>query len=341
MDRLDPPLPAVTLDLTGPDAVDRRIAEAAQARREHRRLSRQLDRAVTQVEAADVEVTEKRTALAAERHDVVALQDITFGRLISELQGTLEDQIRQEIAEANAAHFAVTEAENRRVEAVRAMSRIQDRLVALGDVDLAWVDALAEKESILVDQGAPTSDRLTEITARRGEIQAERLGASEALEHGHQVTSLLDEAHRLLRAADGWTLVDTLIADGVVTHSPRQLRMDEAADVLQKADRALDGLHREVGDLVESIDDSDDLQGLHGTCQGWFGSDLAEAAVEDRARVTLEAVEKAQDAVSRVLEALNELDKSRVQEDEELRAERARLLAAPPTDPDAPPPARM
>lgn len=328
MDRLDPPLPAVTLDLTGPDAVDVRLAAAAQARREHRRLGRQLDRAIAQVEAADAEVNEKRAALAAERHDVVALQDLTFDRLISELQGTLEDQMRREIAEANAAYYAVTEAENRREEAVRAMSRIQDRLVALGDVDLEWIDALAEKESLLVDEGAPTSDRLTEITARRGEIQAERLGAAEALEHGHQVASLLDDAHRLLEAADGWTLVDTLIADGVVTQSPRQLRMDEASDLLQKADRALDRLHRELGDLVESLDGSADLRVLHGSCQGWFDGDLVEAPMADRARVTLEAVQRAQESVSAVLAALDDLDKARVTEDDELRAERSRLLAS-------------
>ena len=283
---------------------------------------------MAQVEEADAEVNERRAALAAERHDVVALQDLTFDRLISELQGTLEDQMRREIAEANAAYYAVTEAENRREEAVRAMSRIQDRLVALGDVDLEWVDAMAEKESLLVDQGAPTSGRLTEITARRGEIQAERLGAAEALEHGHQVESLLDEAHRLLEAADGWTLVDTLIADGVVTRSPRQLRMDEASDLLQKADRALDRLHRELGDLVESLDDSADLRVLHGSCQGWFDGDLAEAPVADRARVTLEAVQKAQASVSAVLAALDDLDKDRVAEDDELRSERSRLLAS-------------
>lgn len=338
MDRLDPPLPAVTLDLTGPDAVDRRIAEAAQGRREHRRLSRQLDLAVAQVEQADAEVTEKRAALAAERHDVAALHDITFDRLISELQGTLEDQMRREIAEANAAHYAVTEAETRREEAVRAMSRIQDRLVALGDIDLAWVDALAEKESLLVDRGAPTSDRLTEIAARRGEIQAERLGAAEASEHGNRVASLLEEAHRLLEAADGWTLVDTLIADGVVTQSPRQLRMDEASELIQEADLALDGLHREVGDLVESSGDTTALQVLHGTCQGWFDGDLAEAPIAERVRVTADAVESAQAAVTEVLSALEELDRSRVTEDDSLRAERARLLASPETvDPPAHP----
>lgn len=113
MDRLDPS-PPVTFDLAGPDAIDRRIAEAAQSRREFRRLSRQLDRAIAQVEQADAEVTEKRATLTSERDDVAALHEITFDRLISELRGTLEEQMRSEIAEANAAHYAVTEAENGR-----------------------------------------------------------------------------------------------------------------------------------------------------------------------------------------------------------------------------------
>lgn len=341
VDQFEPPAPAVTLDLTGPDAVDRQVSEAAQRRREYQRLSRQLDRAVAQVEKADAEVTEKREALASERDDVATLHDISFDRLIADLQGTLEVQMRREIAEANAAYYAVSEAENRREDAVRAMSRIQDRLVALGDVDRGWAEALAEKESLVVAKGAPTSDRLTEITARRGEIQAERTGAAEALAHGRQVVSLLEEAHRLLEGADGWTLVDTLLEGGVVTSSPRQIRMDEASQVLQKADLALDGLHREVGDLVESADDAGDLEVLHGTCQGWFDGDLAEASVAERARVTLEAVEQAQAAVAAVLDELHDLDQSGAAEDDELRAERARILATPASGSAAPHPDQM
>ena len=329
MDRFEPALPGVAIDLTGPDAVDRRVSDAAQARREHRRLSRQLDRAVAQVEEADAEVTERRATLVEERHDVVAVQGLSFGRLIAELDGTLEEQIRREIAEANAAHYAVTEAEHRRAEAVRAMARIQDRFVALGDVDFAWTSALAEKESLLADQGAPATDRLTEISTRRGEISAERAGAAEALAHGRQLLSLLEEARDLLDAADGWTLVDTLLEGGVVTSSPRQLRMDEAAEVLQKADHALDRLHRELGDLVEAAGDQVDLRALHDACHGWFDAGLAEAPIPDRARVTLEAVQKVRADVDAVLAALHDLDQTRVAEDDDLRAERDRLLASP------------
>lgn len=119
------------------------------------------------------------------------------------------------------------------------------------------------------------------------------------------------------------------MADGVVTRSPRQLRMDEAAQVLQQADRALDGMYREVGDLVEATGDSADLQVLHGSCQRWFAGDLAEAPIAERARVTLDAVEKAQAGVSAVLGALQDLDEDRSVEDDELRSERDRLLATP------------
>lgn len=330
MDSTDPALPAVTIDLTGPEAVERRLSEAAHARREHRRLSRQLDRAVAQVEAADTEVSERRTALIAERHDVVALAGLSFDRLISELEGTLEEQMRKEISEANAAHFAVTEAEDRRAEAVRAMARIQDRLVALGDVDHAWAEALAQKAALLADQGSPASDRLTEISTRRGEIQAERAGAAEALAHGTEVVALLEKARRLLEEADGWTLVDTIMAHGVVTKSPRQVLMDEAAQVLQTADRALDGLHRHVGDLVESASDQADLQALHDACHGWFHPELAEGPMADRARVTLEAVDKARVGVDAVLVALGELDHELSTEDEALVSERDDLIMVGP-----------
>lgn len=320
-----------TFDLSGPDATARRLRAAATNRRQHERLHQQLAQAIDQVEAAEAEVIERREAAAKERRDVEEFHHFSFSKLVAEVSGTIEDQLQQEIAEANAAHYAVSEAEHRRKEAVLAMARIKDQLADIGDAPGEWRAALEQKEMELRLQDDPRVPRLTEIEERWGEIDDDRAAVAHAITSAGEVINRLDQAAEILGSSDEWGLLDTLFDGGVLTSSPHQHRMDEAAAMLQSANDASETLRRDLGGVLAIKAEDDGLASLHHVCQTWFvGRNSGEGGLLGRIKNSLDDVQRGKDTIKRVISELEQLDLNLEAEWVSLRDERRVLLNPPP-----------
>lgn len=322
----------VTFDLFGPDATTRRVREAAAKRRTYERLTAQLAQAVEQVEAAEAEVMMRREALVKERRDVEEFHTFSFSKLMDELKGDVEDRLRQEIAEANAAHYAVSEAEHRRQTAVLAMARINDRLADLGDAQGEWVAALKEKEAELRAHGDPRVPRLAEIESRWGEIEDERAAIVHAIESAGEVTARLDQAAEIIETAPDWGILDTLFDGGVLVSSPRENRMDEAADMLRSADDASEALRRDLRGVMAIEAEDANLASLHHACQGWCGVDGldGEGGLMGQLDNSLKDIQSGKDTIERVVKELERLDLALTAEWVSLRDERRAILSPPP-----------
>lgn len=253
---------------TEESAFEQDLARVAQARREQQHLLVQREAGRAEVAQATDDVERARGALSDEHGDAQQLASLTFTSVAAMLRGTRDDQLREQLATREAARLAFLAAEERLAQALADLARVEDRLVALGDVDAErlrleeaqrrW-QAVAEPTAPLsaIPPGGPATDALAtgsnpatapaatptarlDVAERRGVLAEELREVDEALAAGHLAAARLGHAAVVLGRPDSGSTrpVDDDAIDSVVA-------------VLRHCDLALGTFQRELADLVQ------------------------------------------------------------------------------------------
>lgn len=239
-------------------AFEQDLARVAQAAREQRHLVVQRDAARAEVERATDEVEQARESLSDEHDEAQQLASFSVASVAAMLRGTRDEQMRQQLAAREAARLAFLAAEERLNHALADLSRVEDRLVALGDVDAErarledarrrWNAVAGEPSTQPLSASAPdagdvaTADAAADRTAaeRRGELVEELREVDEALAAGHLAAARLAHAALVLGRPQA-------IATKPVTDND----IDTVVAILHHCDLALGSFQRELADLVQ------------------------------------------------------------------------------------------
>jgi hypothetical protein len=190
------------------EQVQARLEQAVRAVREKRALEQRLAAAQQHLESTRARAVELRAALEREDEDVERLESFSPTRIWATLTGSRAGDLEREAAEREAARYAVAEAEARRESAERDCAALQERLRAIGDVEPAYQQALADKDAWVRGHDADTARELADIAERRGALLAEDTEAREAHAAGVAAHAQLQEADRLLGDAGSWSTWD-------------------------------------------------------------------------------------------------------------------------------------
>lgn len=242
---------------TEEDAFEQDLARLAGAARERQHLLVQRDAGRAEVERATEEVARAREELSDEHDGAQQLASLSVTSVAAMLRGTRDAQLRQQLAAREAARLAFLAAEERLAEALADLARVEDRLVAVGDVDAErrrledarerWLAVAAPPSP--PDAPAPPStppsapmpapaDRLAAVE-RLGVLAEELREVDEALVAGHLAAARLAHAATVL----GRT--------GAGTASPDDDAVDELVAILRHCDLALGTFQRELADLAQ------------------------------------------------------------------------------------------
>jgi hypothetical protein len=101
------------------DAIEQRLAAAAQAAREYDLGGRQHVQLSARRQAAAADLDEARQQYAGQEKDVERLEHLSLTRVLAALHGSREDALAREKAEADAARYRVAQAQQR-LDAVQA-----------------------------------------------------------------------------------------------------------------------------------------------------------------------------------------------------------------------------
>ena len=181
---------------TEESAFEQDLARVAQARREQQHLLVQREAGRAEVAQATDDVERARGALSDEHGDAQQLASLTFTSVAAMLRGTRDDQLREQLATREAARLAFLAAEERLAQALADLARVEDRLVALGDVDAErlrleeaqrrWavnediVVVVADLGKRVLQAELPT-ERRNQLDLRTGQVEAGR-GHEEVLD---------------------------------------------------------------------------------------------------------------------------------------------------------------
>ena len=310
-------------DLT---SVERALAEVAQARVELARLTAQQRVAQQDVTATAAALEEAARLHAGEAADVAALESWSPTRIWAGLRGSRQSDLSREEAELQAAAYAVATAEQRHLAAVAQADQVAASIRALGDVEGRYVEALADKERLLVATETGPAGELVEIAERLGEMAAESKEIDEADAAGRDAYAQLDAAVDLLGDARSWSTWDTFGGGGLITDVMKYNRMDKASATLRKANVRLRRLRIELADVdlsgVPDVVVSDLLQ----TFDVWFDNIFSDWSVRSRIGEALAAATRARHDVQQVAGVLRGRREEVTSETERLTTRRAEIL---------------
>ncbi|GAA5015536.1 hypothetical protein [Actinopolymorpha pittospori] len=283
------------------------LAAAAELRRRHSDLTQRLTTERAQLKLVEERVRTLRGHLIDEAKDVEVLESFSPTRIWATLRGSRADDLARERAEHEAARYAVAEAEARRDAVSRDVESLQAQVEGLGDVDDVQRRAVAAKEQWALANDPVVAAALEDIARERGRLTASRKEAAEAYAAGEPALALVEQAVQLLGSAESWSTADTFFGGGVLTDMMKYEKMDEAADVLHRADVALGRFSRELADVGVDGIDSVQVDTMTRTFDMYFDNIFTDMAVRSRIQ---DAGRKAGAARQAVRQALLGLEKT-------------------------------
>lgn len=267
--------------------IERAITDAMMRRHQADGLRRQLEEARTQAQESSARAEAAAVAAQSEQRDVDKLEDLSWASVWAKARGRHDTDLAREKAEADAARYTAA-TEQRRAEAAAAAVRdLEQRLAALGDVDAAYVAALADKERWITehpDLNGPAAARIADIAAELGTLAAREREVEEARRAGTEAERLLAAAAGLLDSAAGWATWDVM-GGGMLTDMAKHNKMNEAQYQLEDADRALKAFNRELADVSDVAGGTTDglkMDGFSYTFDVWFDNIFSDMAVSRR-----------------------------------------------------------
>lgn len=231
------------------DAIERRLAAAAQAAREYDLGGRQHAQLSARRQAAAADLDEARQQYAGQEKDVERLEHLSLTRVLAALHGSREDALAREKAEADAARYRVAQAQQR-LDAVQAeLSSLEERQAQLTGAPQAYADALAAKEQYLTGSAAPRGARLLALAQERGRLTAELGELYRANDDAGTAGQALAGVQDRLGTAASWSTFDTYLDHGMVANAIKHDRIDQAAQAARIADQRLAALRTDLAEL--------------------------------------------------------------------------------------------
>jgi len=231
------------------DAIEQRLAAAAQAAHEYALCERQRVHLCARERSAATDLDAAREQYAGEEKDVERLERLSLTRVLAVLHGSRQDVLAREKAEAEAARYRVAQAQQR-LDAVRAeLGSMGERQARLAGAPQAYADALAAKEQYLTDSADPRGARLLALAEERGQLTAELGELRRASGGAGAAAQALAEVQDRLGTAASLPTVDTYSGYGAAVNAIKHNWIDQAAQAARTADQRLAALRAELAEL--------------------------------------------------------------------------------------------
>lgn len=300
----------------------------ARDRTEHDGLVAALTATRHRVAHAEERVAQARSRLEDEQADVEALESFSMTRIMAGLRGRRDADLDQERAEAQAAGYAVAEAESRLATERAEEASLVARIESYGDLDVRRAELLAQREQEVRGDpgGLATAARLTELADQAGELRGRATQLAEADRAGRAAHTALQQTAQHLGSAGSWATYDTFFGGGVVADMVKHDKLDRAGVLMRQADAALAHLATELADVgIEAVGDIG-ISSMTRALDVWFDNIFSDWEVRERIARASERVQRLLGEVGHVGHELGRRQQENAAALEEVTAERERLL---------------
>ena len=228
--------------------IHQRLMEAAERVRSARKLHVMLAEA-QRILRDETEKNERlREQFASEESDVKKLEGLSLTHIFYSVLGTKDTKLRTEKQELLAAQLKYDESLGTVEEMQEEVERLREQLVPFVQVDAEYDRLIREKDQFLRDANDDKAEKLSELSERLADLNADGKELAEAIEAGEAAMTSLEKVRSDLRSASNWGTLD-MFGGGLLSTMAKHSKIDSAK---QHAHRTQQRLRRFQEELVDA-----------------------------------------------------------------------------------------
>ena len=249
------------------------------SRKKH--LQALLNELHTQRTELEAKVSNLKTIMEKEQADVDRLERRGLTALFYGIVGKKEEKLdeqRREVVTARA-KYDVAMQEMDLVQ--RRISRYEDELATLKDIEMKYAYALKEKVKLLKATATPVSEKILQYEEQISGFENQKKEICEAISAGNKAKNIAEQVLSELDDAEGWGTWD-LLGGGLISDLAKHSSLDDAQEEIEHLQVQLRRFKTELADVTIRAEMQVNIDGFLRFADYFFDGLFADWAVLDK-----------------------------------------------------------
>lgn len=229
--------------------------------------------------------------LRREQADVAELEKTSLKSVFYSLLGKKEERMEQERLEACAAKVKYDAAHRELAALEEELRRRNAELLALGDCQLRYAQALEAKLEAVRESEGPARTELVRLETEYSTLEERKKELQEAIWAGGAALKVAKQVKQSLDNADAYSTWDVM-GGGLLADLAKHDELDNAQEQVEQLQAKLRKFRAELADVTIDTDIQVSIQGFDRFADFFFDNIFTDWSVRDRIRSSQESVNR-------------------------------------------------
>lgn len=229
----------------------------------------------------ETKVASLKKIMEEDEYDVTRLERRGLASLFYGIVGKKEEKLNEERREAvtSKAKYDVAMQEMDLVQ--RRISRYEEELTALKDIEMQYAYALKEKVKLLKATATPVSEKILQYEEQISGFENQKKEIREAIYAGNKAKNIAEQVLSELDDAEGWGTWD-LLGGGLISDLAKHSSLDDAQEEIEHLQVQLRRFKTELADVTIRAEMQVNIDGFLRFADYFFDGLFADWAVLDK-----------------------------------------------------------
>ena len=271
------------------------------ARKKH--LQALLKELYTQRTELESKVSNLRDVMEKEQSDVDRLEGRGLTALFYGIVGKKEEKLDEQRREAVTARAKYDVALQEMDLVQRRISRYEEELATLKDVEMKYAYALKQKVQLLKASATPVSEKILQYEEQISNLENQKKEICEAISAGTKAKNIAEQVLSELDDAEGWGTWD-LLGGGLLSDLAKHSSLDDAQEEIEHLQVQLRRFKTELADVTIRAEMQVNIDGFLRFADYFFDGLFADWAVLDQIEESQAEVKSVIKQIQAVLDKL-------------------------------------
>lgn len=271
------------------------------ARKKH--LQALLKELYTQRTELEAKVSNLKSVMEKEQSDVARLEGRGLTALFYGIVGKKEEKLDEQRREAVTARAKYDVAMQEMDLVQRRISRYEDELATLKDIEMKYAYALKQKVQLLKSTATPVSEKILQYEEQISNLENQKKEIREAISAGTKAKNIAEQVLSELDDAEGWGTWD-LLGGGLISDLAKHSSLDDAQEEIEHLQVQLRRFKTELADVTIRAEMQVNIDGFLRFADYFFDGLFADWAVLDQIEESQAEVKSVIKQIQAVLDKL-------------------------------------
>ena len=251
----------------------------------------------------ETKVASLKKIMEEDEYDVTRLERRGLASIFYGIVGKKEEKLNEERREAvtSKAKYDVAMQEMDLVQ--RRISRYEEELATLKDIEMQYAYALKEKVKLLKATATPVSEKILQYEEQISGFENQKKEIREAISAGNKAKNIAEQVLSELDDAEGWGTWD-LLGGGLISDLAKHSSLDDAQEEIEHLQVQLRRFKTELADVTIRAEMQVNIDGFLRFADYFFDGLFADWAVLDKIE---ESQAEVKNVINQIQTVLNKL----------------------------------